>query len=104
MWRHVTAQKWVATSDTAALFELCEVADMAQILMEDIKATGVKYEARGRWLRNPSVDAYFEAQKRLTTLLSLFGLTPADRTRLGIAEIKAKSKFEELLEQRGART
>jgi len=32
--------------------------------------------------------------------LSLLGFTPADRTRLGVAEVKAQSKLEELMARR----
>jgi hypothetical protein len=35
--------------------------------------------------------------------LSLLGFTPADRTRLGWAEVKTKSKLEELLELKRAK-
>lgn len=34
--------------------------------------------------------------------LSLLGFTPADRTRLGVAEVKAQSKLEELMARRNA--
>ena len=32
--------------------------------------------------------------------LSLLGFTPVDRTRMGVAEVKARSKLEELRERR----
>lgn len=35
--------------------------------------------------------------------LSLLGFTPADRTRLGVAEVKAQSKLEELMARRNAK-
>lgn len=35
--------------------------------------------------------------------LSLLGFTPADRSRLGVAEVKAQSKLEELMAKRAAR-
>lgn len=35
--------------------------------------------------------------------LSLLGFTPADRTRLGVAEVKAASKLEELMARRNAK-
>jgi hypothetical protein len=35
--------------------------------------------------------------------LSLLGFTPADRTRLGVAEVKAASKLEELMARRNER-
>jgi hypothetical protein len=35
--------------------------------------------------------------------LSLLGFTPADRTRLGVAEVKAMSKLEELQARKAKR-
>jgi hypothetical protein len=32
--------------------------------------------------------------------LSLLGLTPSDRSKLGVAEVKARGKLEELLQQK----
>ena len=37
------------------------------------------------------------------TSLSLLGFTPSDRSKLGLAEVKAKSKLEELMERRANR-
>jgi phage terminase small subunit len=100
LWIHVASLPWVSTSDAAALIEVCKDADLAQGLREDIAARGEAYEVRGRWLPNPSLASLATVAKRLHTGLSLFGLTPADRTRLGIAEIKARSKFEELQDRK----
>ena len=38
--------------------------------------------------------------KMIQENLSLLGFTPADRTRLGVAEVKAQSKLEELMARR----
>jgi hypothetical protein len=35
--------------------------------------------------------------------LSLLGFTPTDRSRLGVAEVKAQSKLEELMSRRAER-
>ena len=40
-----------------------------------------------------------EIEKLITSNLGLLGFTPSDRSRLGLAEIKAKSKLQELLER-----
>jgi hypothetical protein len=42
-----------------------------------------------------------EIEKQITQNLSLLGFTPTDRSRLGLAEIKAKSKLQELMEKNG---
>jgi len=103
LWAHVADLPWVATSDAAALAEVCKDADLALALRADIAEHGVAYEVRGRVMPNPSLGRLENVAKRLTQGMSLFGLSPADRTRLGIAEVKAKSKLEELAERREAR-
>lgn len=40
-----------------------------------------------------------ELEKLLSSNLGLLGFTPSDRSRLGLAEIKAKSKLQELMEK-----
>lgn len=46
--------------------------------------------------------AYLELLKEFRSCLSLLGLTPTDRSRLGVAEVKARSKLEELMDRRRA--
>lgn len=100
LWGHVAALPWVSDSDAAALLNACQVADAIAVLEADVAENGPSYEFRGRRLANPSMGKLLEARKLLGTLLATFGLTPADRTRLGIAEIKAQSKFDALMESR----
>jgi len=40
-----------------------------------------------------------EIEKSIASNLGLLGFTPSDRSRLGLAEIKAKSRLQELLER-----
>jgi hypothetical protein len=65
-------------------------------------------EERSRLL--PLAESSSEARKQLRDLnkeisewLSLLGFDPAARTRLGLAEVKARSKFEELEAKRAQR-
>jgi hypothetical protein len=65
-------------------------------------------EERARLL--PLSESSAEARKQLRDLnreisewLSLLGFDPAARTRLGLAEVKARSKFEELEAKRAKR-
>jgi hypothetical protein len=44
-----------------------------------------------------------ELDRQIVSNLSLLGFTPSDRSRLGVAEVKAKSRLEELMERRAAR-
>lgn len=51
---------------------------------------------------NPAVSQLRKIEELITRYEGLCGFTPSDRSRLGLAEIKAKSKLEELLEKRRA--
>jgi len=42
-----------------------------------------------------------EIEKSISSNLGLLGFTPSDRSRLGLAEIKAKSKLQEMMEKNG---
>jgi hypothetical protein len=42
-----------------------------------------------------------ELEKLITSNLGLLGFTPSDRSRLGLAEIKAKSRLQELMDRNG---
>ena len=44
-----------------------------------------------------------DLEKQITAWLSLLGLTPADRSRLGVAEVKARTKLEQLRDRRAVR-
>jgi len=59
------------------------------------------------WMADPADRklnmSLLETEKLLQTGLGLLGFTPTDRSRLGVAEVKAKSKLEELMERRANR-
>lgn len=40
-----------------------------------------------------------ELDRQIVSNLSLLGFTPSDRARLGVAEVKAKSKIQEMMER-----
>jgi len=59
------------------------------------------------WLADPSDRkvnmSLLETEKMIQSGLSLLGFTPTDRSRLGVAEVKAKSKLEQMMEARANR-
>jgi len=103
MWVHVAALPWVAASDAPSLELMCRSVDLLARMEEDIVEHGLTYTSRGREYSHPLLAQVAAARKLLWTQLGSFGLSPADRTRLGIAEVRAQSKFEQLLERREAR-
>jgi hypothetical protein len=80
---------------------MCQMADLAEMLRADVKDRGLTYECRSRWYANPSLAALFEVEKQITAGMTAFGMTPASRGKLGVAEPQPASKFE-LLQMRRA--
>lgn len=88
------AATWVSdTSDLELLTMTCEMVDERWNLR--VKVMQSDDAAMRRGLR--------ELDRQIVTNLSLLGFTPSDRSRLGVAEVKAKSKLEELMERRAGR-
>jgi hypothetical protein len=86
---------WVSPrTDVAWLQVVCELLDRREVL-------------KAEWLVDPTNRpvnmSLLETEKMIQSGLGLLGFTPADRSRLGVAEVKAKSKLEELMERRANR-
>jgi P27 family predicted phage terminase small subunit len=105
VWELVTQEaKWLAESDRPTLVMLCEKFDRRQDFMVRLEsADPVLYTDKGYAYPNPLVGMLSTLETELAKLLGALGLTPADRTRLGVAEVKKQSNLEKLLQQRQAR-
>lgn len=78
---------WLSVNtDTELLLMTCEMIDERWNLRIKVMQTDDHRLRRG--LR--------ELDKQIVSNLSLLGFSPADRSRLGVAEVKAISKLEEL--------
>ena len=85
---------WVSDrTDLELLTMTCEMVDERWNLRVKVMQTDDATMRRG--LR--------ELDRQIVSNLSLLGFTPSDRSRLGVAEVKAKSKLEELMERRASR-
>lgn len=85
---------WVSpTSDLELLLMTCEMVDERWNLRVSVLKDGDPKNRR----------ALRELEKGIVGNLSLLGFSPSDRTRLGVAEVKAKSKLEELMSRRNER-
>lgn len=85
---------WISpNTDIELLLMTCEMIDERWNLRVKVMQTDDSKLRRG--LR--------ELDKQIINNLSLLGFTPADRSRLGWAEVKAKSKLEELLAKKAER-
>lgn len=82
---------WISpNTDIELLTMTCEMIDERWNLRVKVMQTDDAKMRRG--LR--------ELDRQIVTNLGLLGFTPSDRSRLGLAEVKAKTKLEELLARR----
>lgn len=85
---------WIAPqTDSEAVAEVCRLTD-------DVAAARERYRAT----RDPGdLRALTAVSKLLQEALAALGFNPTARTRLGVAEVKAQNKLEELRDRRAKR-
>ena len=96
LWERVWSMgaTWVSDkTDLELLTMTCEMVDERWNLRVKVMQSDDAVMRRG--LR--------ELDRQIVSNLSLLGFTPSDRSRLGVAEVKAKSKLEELMDRRASR-
>jgi hypothetical protein len=85
---------WVSpNTDAELLLMTCELVDERWNLR-------IKVMQNGDWRERRALR---EIDSRIISNLSLLGFTPADRSRLGVAEVKAISKMEALKRRQAER-
>jgi hypothetical protein len=91
LWNRIWQQgrTWISlNSDLEMVTLLCESMDeRSQLRLLVLRGTG---DWRDR-VALRSLDG------QLQTMLSLLGMSPTDRTKLGVAEVQARSKIQDLL-------
>lgn len=91
---------WIANTDGKLLIELCEKMDKKYELRDKLAATDyVLFTDKGYAYANPLFGMLNTVEGDIIKLLSLLGLTPIDRSKLGVAEVTTKGKLAQLLEQ-----
>jgi P27 family predicted phage terminase small subunit len=104
-WRHVLqACAWIAPSDLTVLRLYCLALDRHSALLALLAQEGtVLYTDKGYAYLNPAQGALATTEAQITKWQSLLGLTASDRSRMGVAEVKARTKLEELRDRREIR-
>lgn len=96
LWDEVWAAGigWLSpATDTELLLMTCELVDERWNLRIRVMKDNDNKERRG--LR--------ELDRQIVSNLSLLGFSPADRSRLGVAEVKAQSKLEKIMAMRNGK-
>ncbi|MFC1410500.1 phage terminase small subunit P27 family [Streptacidiphilus sp. N1-12] len=99
-------QAWLSpTTDLDVMTRLCEAHDEREAIRDEIFRTGyLVLGSMGQQRANPLLSHLRALESQMTKWESLCGFTPTDRARLGMAEVKVKSKLEEMLDRRQRRT
>jgi len=90
-WR--SGRAWLADTDSELLLITCEQLDERQVLRESVLSLG-------DWRERAGLRAL---DKEIAANLAMLGFSPVDRTRLGVAEVKAQSALEEVRRRRAQR-
>jgi P27 family predicted phage terminase small subunit len=95
---------WLSNTDQSALQLVCEKLDRRNEIIAKLQNSDfVLLTDKGYAYANPLVAMLSNVETEITKLFSLLGLTPTDRTRLGVAEVKAQSALDELMAKRSAK-
>jgi hypothetical protein len=97
LWNRVWSmgQVWISPqTDIELLLMTCEAIDERVRLRTDV------WNGSGDWHDRKALR---DLERNIVNNLSLLGFTPTDRSRMGLAEVKAKSKLEELRNKRDDR-
>lgn len=87
------AAVWIGPTDLP-------IVKHAERLLSDIVRVRSALDAE---FSKDAANLYVALNKEYVRCLSLLGLSPADRTRLGVAEVKARSALEEMLDRQAGR-
>jgi len=86
---------WISANTDIQLLQItCEQLDERDVLRNYVLDNVEAWHER---------SALRELEKSIRSNLSLLGFTPTDRMKLGVAEIKAETKMEQLKARRDAR-
>ena len=102
LWRYASA--WLSpTTDLEVIVRYCQALDERKMYREVLERDGYfSTGSKGQPVIHPAQKALREIDAQLLRYENVLGLTPADRSRLGYAEIKKASKLQELLSAKEA--
>ena len=101
LWEQVkaTCGAWVALSDTSALLEMCQLADRRQAMWDKVMQEGLTLRLNNSGAQAHPLLSHIETiDKSIHKLMAEFGMTPKERGLIGVGEVKAVSKLQQILE------
>ena len=110
LWEHVwnAGKSWLSPeSDFTIIKMLCEAHDEHEEIRRAL-STGVveRYYVtnNGQIVTHPLVTQLSNLRAQMTSWLAAIGFSPADRSRLGLAEVRVRDELDELQRRRAERS
>lgn len=109
LWDHVwkAGRTWLAVeSDRTIVSLLCHAHQEAEALrlgLESGELQRVYIHANGSPVTTPWVTQLKELRTQMTSWLAAIGFSPADRSRLGLAEVRVRDELDDLQRRRSER-
>ena len=109
LWEHVwTAGKsWLSPdSDRTIITLLCNAQDEAEDIRRKILSGEIERfytTANGQMVTHPMVTQLGALRTQMTSWLAAIAFSPADRSRLGLAEVRVRDELDELVKRRHER-
>lgn len=93
---------WLGNSDYEMVRLCAEAMDRRAFMLRVLAEEGWSVVTdKGYPYKHPLVGPLMELESQIGKWMAALGMTPADRTRMGVAEVKARSVLEQLREKRG---
>jgi len=90
---------WMAESDVERVQSYCETVDL--YIVAQTRARLGKFDALDSMDRKREMDVLRDLRKQVNDGLAELGFTPADRTRLGVAEVAQLDDLEKFRQEQG---
>ena len=110
LWDHVwvAGRTWLAPeSDRTIITLLCNAQDEAEEIRLRVQSGEIERfytTANGQMVTHPMVTQLANLRAQMTAWLAAIGFSPADRSRLGLAEVRVRDELDELQRRRNERT
>ena len=109
LWAHVwkAGKSWLSPdSDRTIVTLLCQAQDEHEEI-RGLLASGeiARYytTANGQMVTHPLVTQLANLRTQMTAWLAALGFSPADRSRLGLAEVRVRDEMDDLMKRRNER-
>lgn len=106
LWAHVwhAGRQWLSPeSDFTIIKMLCEAHDEAEEIRRSMSLGQIKrfyVLPNGSYVTHPLVSQLKDLRSQMTAWLAAIGFSPADRARLGLAEVRVNDALDELQQRR----